>query len=231
LSVIHHSALIVPRSGFIVHRFLNMFYPADAYVPQRTPGAQSLRRPLFVWGSVCVLALAVVALIVAAPLALAHGHELSGQTIYQAFSRACHQIPERSFYVAGHPLAVCARCAGLYAGLAAGILLFPLVRSLQSAETPARLWLLIAAAPTALDFSLGFFGIWHNTHVSRFVTGALLGWVAAFFVVPGLIDLSRTNLRRFFGRGTARQRPELETKVAAVEQGAPSDYSWPSSRI
>ena len=203
----------------------------DTYIPQCTPGAQSLRRPLFVWGSVCVLALAVVALIVAAPLSLAHGHELGGQTIYQAFSSACHQIPERSFYVAGHPLAVCARCTGLYAGLAAGVLLFPLVRPLRSAETPARLWLLIAAAPTVLDFSLGFFGIWQNTHYSRFVTGALLGSVAAFFIVPGLIDLSRTNLRRFFRSDTARRQPELETKVVASERGAPSDYSWPSSRI
>lgn len=204
---------------------------AKTYIPQCTPGAQSLRRPLLVWGSTATFVLALVALILAAPLMLAHGHELAGQAVYQAFSRACHQLPERSFYLAGHPLAVCARCTGLYAGLAAGVLFFPLVRPLRSALTPARLWLLAAAAPTFLDFSLGFFGIWQNTHLSRFVTGALLGAVAAFFIVPGLVDLSRTNWRRFFGRDTARPQAETETKVAASEQVAPSDYSWPSSRI
>jgi uncharacterized membrane protein len=205
---------------------------AKEYIPQCTTGTQGLRRPLLVWLCTVALALGLVALIVAAPLALAHGHELAGQAIYQVFSRACHQIPSRSFYVAGHPLAVCARCTGIYAGLAAGVLLFPLLRSLRSAETPARIWLIAAAAPTALDFSLGLFGIWQNTHLSRFVTGALLGAVAAFFIVPGLLDLSRTNWRRFFGRERTRQQPEAETKVIASQRSsAPSDYSWPSSRI
>lgn len=204
---------------------------ADRYIPQCTPGAQSLRRPLFVWGSTATLLLVVLALIVAAPLLLAHGHELAGQAIYQAFSRACHQIPGRSFHVAGHPLAVCARCTGIYAGLTAGVLLFPLMRPLRSAQTPTRFWLLAAFVPTALDFSLGLFGIWHNTHLSRFVTGALLGAVAAFFIVPGLVDLSRTNWRRFFGRDRARTQPEPKTEIAASEHSAPSDYSWPSSRI
>ena len=190
-----------------------------------------MRRPLRVWASTATLVLALLALIFVAPLALAHDHELAGQAIYQAFSSVCHQIPGRSFYLAGHPLAVCARCTGLYVGLAAGVLLFPLVRPLRSAETPTRLWLLAAAAPTVIDFSLGLFGIWQNTHLSRFVTGALLGAVAAFFIVPGLVDLSRTNLRRFFGRDRAQPQTETETKVAASQHGAPSDYSWPSSRI
>ncbi len=203
----------------------------NAYVPQCTPGAQSLRRPLVVWAGAAVVALALVGLIVIAPLALAHDHEHTGQTIYRAFATVCHQLPGRSFYLAGHPLAVCARCTGLYAGLAASLLLFPLVRSLRSRETPARLWLFIAAAPTAIDFSLSLFGIWQNTHLSRFVTGALLGAVAAFFIVPGLVDLSRTNWRLVWGRDSARPPLQPQAKAAASERAAPSDYSWPSSRI
>lgn len=209
-----------------------MFSSADAYVPQCTPGAQSLRRPLLVWGIAAGLALFVLGLIIAAPLLLASGHEFSARTIYEAFSRVCHQIPERSFQVAGHSFAVCARCTGLYVGLAAGILFFPLVRSLRSTETPARFWLFVAAAPTVLDFSLGFFGIWPNTHLSRSLTGALLGAVAALFIVPGLVDLSRMSWRRFFGRKatTARVGAQVETQAAA-RRSAQSDYSWPSSRI
>ncbi|HEY0386227.1 MAG TPA: DUF2085 domain-containing protein [Pyrinomonadaceae bacterium] len=210
-----------------------MYSRADVYVPQCTPGAQGLRRPLLVWAMAGGLALTLVGLIVSAPLLLAHNHEVLAQAIYQSFSRVCHQIPERSFQVAGHSFAVCARCTGLYVGLAAGILLFPLVHSLRrTLPAPARLWLLLAAAPTALDFSLGFFGLWQNTHLSRFLTATLLGAVSAFYIVPGLIDLSRTNFRRFFARAATRRRdvPE-DAHNRASEQSAPSDYSWPSSRI
>ena len=48
-----------------------------------------------------------------------------------------------------------------------------------------------------IDFSLGYFNIWHNTHLSRFVTGALLSSVAVFFIIPGLIELSSTVAQRF----------------------------------
>jgi hypothetical protein len=54
---------------------------------------------------------------------------------------------------------------------------------------PGRAWLLAAALPTAVDFALGFFGVWENTHLSRFLTALLLGAVTAFYVVPGVVDL------------------------------------------
>ncbi|HYJ47595.1 MAG TPA: hypothetical protein VEV81_13355, partial [Pyrinomonadaceae bacterium] len=63
-------------------------------------------------------------------------------------------------------------------------------------DAPRRAWLLVALVPTALDFGLGTFGILENTHLSRLVTGALLGSVTAFYVVPGLMDLSRMSFRR-----------------------------------
>lgn len=142
------------------------------------------------------LTLLFVSLIVVAPVALAHGHNSSAFVLYEMFGRVCHQIPERAFYLEGHPFAVCARCTGIYFGFAAGLLLYPLVRSLRRGDAPARKWLLVALAPTALDFALGFSGIWENTSWSRFVTGALLGAVVAFYVVPGLMDLSRMSFRR-----------------------------------
>lgn len=204
----------------------------DVYVPQCTAGARnSLRRSLLTWVIAAATMLLLVGLIIAAPLLRANGHEFSSLVIYKSFGNLCHQIPERSFHVAGHALAVCARCWGLYAGLAIGILAFPFVRSLRSTRTPARSWLFIAAVPTVLDFSLGFLGIWQNTHLSRFTTGALLGAVAALFIMPGLIDLSRTGWRRFFKRESALPKAEPAGAALAAERNAPSDYSWPSSRI
>jgi uncharacterized membrane protein len=156
----------------------------------------SSRRSIIVWLIVATLALLFVSLIVIAPLALAHGHDFTALVIYKSFGRFCHQLPERSFYLDGHPFAVCARCTGIYFGFAAGALLYPLLRSLKRSDAPARLWLLVALVPTALDFALDFFGIWQNTHLTRLLTGALMGGVTAFYVVPGLLDLSRMSFRR-----------------------------------
>ena len=148
-------------------------------------------KALAVWGAVAVLCLFVLALVFVAPVALASNHTFLAFSIYQGFRYVCHQIPERSFYIMGHPLAVCARCTGIYAGLAAGVIIYPLVRSIRRIETPRRLWLLLALGPMTMDFSLTFLGIWQNTHLSRFLTGALFGAVTSLYIVPGLIDLAR----------------------------------------
>jgi uncharacterized membrane protein len=160
------------------------------------PHPSSLIPHVVVWSIVATLVIGFVSLIVVAPLALARGHSSSAFVLYEMFGHVCHQIPERAFYIEGHPFAVCARCSGIYFGFAAGVLLYPLVRSLRRGDTPARKWLLLAAAPTLLDFALGFFGVLENTHWSRAVTGALFGAVAAFYVVPGLLDLSRMGFKR-----------------------------------
>jgi hypothetical protein len=44
--------------------------------------------------------------------------------------------------------------------------------------------------PMVVDFSLTFFDIWENTHLSRTITGAILGITCAFFIVPAIIEIS-----------------------------------------
>jgi uncharacterized membrane protein len=190
-------------------------------------------RPLAMWVLVTAAALGVVALIVAAPFALANGHESIALTLYRTFNYLCHQIPARSFFAAGHPLAVCSRCTGIYAGFFVATICYPLLRSLRDIQTPPRKWLFIAVAPLAIDFSVEFFGIWNNTHLSRFLTGALLGATAVFYVLPGLIDLS---LREWRGaRPTVSTSPKVpESPDPSLPSGlpsAPSDYSAPHRRI
>jgi uncharacterized membrane protein len=173
-----------------------MFAPANQYIRQCMPETRTPRRSIIVWLITATVTLLFVSLIVVAPLAAAQGHDSLALIIYTAFSKFCHQIRERSFEVAGHSLAVCARCTGIYFGFAAGVLVYPIVRSLKRTDAPARWWLIVALAPTAIDFALGFFGILENTHWSRLLTGALLGGVTAFYVVPGLMDLSRMSFKR-----------------------------------
>src|SRR5258705_2465494 len=159
--------------------------PANEYRPQLI----TARRPFVSWLIISAGALLFCWLIVAAPLAVG-SHDRFALTIYRAFSTLCHQLPERSFFIAGHQFAVCARCTGLYAGFTLLLLLYPLIRSLATTVTPPRKWLLLSAIPLTIDFSLTLFGIWENTHSSRSFTGLLLGAVADSSAMPGIAELS-----------------------------------------
>ncbi len=182
----------------------------EHYVPQCAPGAAGTTRTRaawLVWGLTVIGAFALLGLIVGAPLAQAQGHETFALIAYRAFDGLCHQLPTRSFYLAGQPLAVCARCCGIYAGFAAGALCYPLVRPLGRACVPARRWLLLAALPTCVDFALGYTGLWANTHTSRALTGALLGAGLICFVLPCLLELGRgPTAEHAAGRATGKQR-------------------------
>lgn len=141
-----------------------------------------------------------VAIIVAAPLLHAGGVDSIASPIYRFFSYVCHQIPERSLHLAGHQLAVCSRCFGVYFGLLAGFLLYPLWRKIDEIEPLPRIWLILAVIPITVDWSLTIFGIWENTHLSRFVTGTILGFACAVFIIPAIVEITRNltlrNTRR-----------------------------------
>ena len=195
------------------------------YVPQVVP----TRRPLAFWLISAATVSFLVVLIFVAPLAAASGHNVWAEVIYRGFGIFCHQRPDRSYFIDGHKLGVCSRCTGLYVGFAVTLLLYPLIRSLRSNVTPPRIYLILAAIPLGVDFSLTFFGIWNNTHTSRFLTGALLGTVAVFYVMPGIVDLS---LRAWRAPESPRQQPVNFTLVSPERiASAPSDYSAPERRI
>ncbi len=183
---------------------MRAFAAASDEVYEFARNDSSRARPLLVWLIVAALACLLLCLIVLAPLTLAHGKFFLALSIYQGFSLACHQLPARSFFIENYPLAVCARCAGLYAGFAMSALVYPLARDVRKTIAPSRVWLILAVMPLAIDWALGFFGVWSNTHVSRFATGALVGAMSVFYVMPGLVDLSRINSSYFLRRLRAR---------------------------
>lgn len=204
---------------------------ANQYISQHVSQDGVRRAQVLMWGGAAALMLVWMGMIVLAPWAEAHGYHALAATIYRAFDPLCHQISERSFHLEGHAFAVCARCTGLYAGLAAGIIFYPLARSLKRTDTPSRWWLIVAAVPISVNWSLGFFGIWANTHFSRFLTGALLGVTCALFIVPGLIDVLETDWRSFFKKSPETKRQPENVLTVPHERVAPSDYNSPSSRI
>ena len=149
---------------------------------------------------VWMIALAVTSVwllaVIAPPLLVTNG--ISASPIYTFFSYICHQIPERSFHLFGYQFAVCSRCFGVYAGLLLGILTYRLWRDVDSVEPLPRFWLFLSMVPIGIDWSLGVFGIWQNTHLTRFVTGLILGVACAVYIVPALVEIVRNLSRRRF---------------------------------
>jgi uncharacterized membrane protein len=213
-----------------------MFDAEHERLPSSGPDRVSGLQLWSVWAICAIFMTAWMGLILAAPWLMEHGHPLVARALYLGFKPLCHQIDARSFHLHDYPFAVCARCTGIYAGLAVGILLFPVLRSLRRLDSPSK-WLLIAAPiPTTIDFALGFFGLWANTHWSRFVTAAFFGVIASFYIIPGALDLSVMMLRKLRGQSNgvsaaAGQVSAGPTGPLAGIKPALSDYSAPERRI
>jgi uncharacterized membrane protein len=151
-----------------------------------------------VWAITSAAVFVWVGVIITAPLFLSEGVAAASSPIYTFFSYICHQIPERSLHIAGHQMAVCSRCFGVYFGLLVGILVYPLWRDVDEIEAIPRVWLFLSLIPITIDWSLTVFGFWENTQLSRFVTGAILGAACATYIVPALVEITRNfSYRRF----------------------------------
>ncbi len=137
------------------------------------------RRLVFRYNGWIVLPLAFVAAAIAAPYFLGHGLATMGIALYRGFSLVCHQRPERSFYIFGTPVAVCARCLGIYLGAAIGLL------GHTSRRIAIRV-LIAAAAFNLLDAAAEFGGLHGNWCGLRFLLGLLLGTAAALSVASQL---------------------------------------------
>lgn len=149
------------------------------------------KQAFIIWGIFASLIAGFIFLILLAPFAEANNLTSVSNPIHKFFSYICHQMPSRSFHLENHSFAVCSRCFGVYAGLLFGSFAYPFFRSIDEIEPLPRFWLFLALIPMGLDWSLGFFGIWENTHLSRFLTGLILGTTCAVFIIPALIELSR----------------------------------------
>lgn len=167
-----------------------MTEPAENYIPQSI-AVMMHRQAFWAWAVFSLILLVWVLLILVPPIALVNGIESVSSPLYSFFSYICHQQSDRSFHIAGHQFGVCSRCFGVYLGLFLGFLVYPLWRRVDDIEPLPRIWLFLAMVPIGIDWSLGMFEIWENTHISRFVTGAILGFACGTYIVPALVEISR----------------------------------------
>ena len=138
-------------------------------------------RALFALTAVTWLALLILAPVLPVPIAA---------FLYALGSRICHQRPERSFHLFAVQLPVCARCAGIYAGAAAGSLLMlsASVRE-QLFRFSARTLLLAGALPTLMTIIIEWSGAWAGANDARAAAGMPLGLAVAFVVARAAATL------------------------------------------
>ncbi len=103
-----------------------------------------------------------------APLLGAFGYTLSALALLQFFSVVCHQDPTRSFWIAGAPVAVCARCLGIYLGAIAGAFV-------NASRRTAVRFLMATVALNLLEHFAQSAGLHGDWLLLRLALGGILG--------------------------------------------------------
>ena len=107
--------------------------------------------------------------------------------VMHGFAPVCHQMPGRSPHLGGVVLAVCDRCLGIYTGLLAGVLLAPWGAVLWQRRRWTRRLLLGGGAVLVIDWAGPVLGLWMSTPLSRGLSGAVFGVVAAHLTATQIL--------------------------------------------
>ena len=86
----------------------------------------------------------------------------------------CHQLPNRSFFVCGYQLPVCARCTGIITGE------FLCVFTWWILKIPLVICILLIV-PMLIDGTVQYKTKYTSTNTKRFITGAMFGY--GFFYI------------------------------------------------
>jgi len=90
----------------------------------------------------------------------------------------------------GYKFPVCSRDVAIYLAMLLGLLILPFIQKTESEEWPPT-WILIAAAvPVAIDGGTQLFGFRESTNSMRIITGAIIGVVLPFYLLPMLNSLA-----------------------------------------
>jgi uncharacterized membrane protein len=142
--------------------------------------------------------------------------------LYDSFGFLCHQLTSRSlclfhsggYYVSscvpdekfsysksaevlvdgvkGYKFPVCTRDMSIYFFMLVGGLLFPFFWKVEKTEWPSKWILLGASIPIAVDGGMQLLGFWESSNLARVVTGAIVGVLLPFYIIPMLNMLAKT---------------------------------------
>ncbi len=117
-----------------------------------------------------------------------HIHNKIARWIYLSGDFMCHQHANRSFFIHGNQMAYCARCTGIFLGLAFG----SLIGALYRVRIGFSLYLL-SVVPLGLDGVLQLLTPYESSNLMRIITGTLVGTFTAlvfWYVVQDLQEFS-----------------------------------------
>ena len=77
----------------------------------------------------------------------------------------------------------------MYFGFLLTTIIYPFVRKLSNSELPPLWILFVGVGLVALDAGFDIFEVYKNTFATREITGAILGMILPFFIIPGSIRL------------------------------------------
>jgi uncharacterized membrane protein len=141
----------------------------------------------------CLLvSLAWCALGAAAPLLQATDHADAALVARLLQAPVCHQLPERSLHLAGHPMGLCARCAGLALGFAAGaacMLIWCRRRPADAPRPPSPRLLLLALLPAVAEWIGDLSGLAFSGNVARAAAAMLPGFAVLLFFLPAIHEM------------------------------------------
>ncbi|AAB99504.1 TPA: DUF2085 domain-containing protein [Methanocaldococcus jannaschii] len=109
--------------------------------------------------------------------------------LYAVYSLICHQMPQRSFFIFGHKMAVCARCFGIYTGVLVGMIIYPFIKKLDDFKIPNKWYLIIALIPMAVDGTTQLIGLRESFNELRFITGFIAGFTVVFYILPIFFEM------------------------------------------
>src|SRR5437764_2383943 len=113
---------------------------------------------------------AILSAALACTWAIAHGASMRWRLAFRLF---CHGIPDRCIDLWGVPMPICARCTAIYAGLAVSLLIFFVLPRMS--ELAARVMLMIAVTPLAVDGLTQLARLRQSTNALRMDTGVTAG--------------------------------------------------------
>ena len=89
----------------------------------------------------------------------------------------------------GYKLPVCSRDTAIYLSMLLGLLALPFVRKIETEDWPNKWVLLAAAVPIAIDGTTQLVGLRESDNLLRLITGAIIGVVLPFYLLPMLNSL------------------------------------------
>jgi uncharacterized membrane protein len=160
-----------------------------------------------------------------APVLMDAGWTVPAKVIYTLYRPACHQRPERSYFIGGpeitytpeeldaagvslNPLvrdignetvgwkvAFCERDVAIYGALLVTGLVYALVRRWLKDWRMPLRYFALFLIPMAIDGLLQLFGLYESTWLRRTITGAIFGVGAVFFAYP-YVEEGFADIRR-----------------------------------